>query len=82
MYHVYILESLKDGNLYTGMTSNFERRFKEHNEGKVRSTKHRAPFKLLHLESFNTRSKALKRERELKLPSAGRFKKVLLSKDK
>lgn len=47
MYIVYILKSLKDGNLYIGRTKDFERRFKEHNSGKVQSTKSRRPFVLL-----------------------------------
>ena len=47
MYCVYILKSLKDGNLYIERTNNFERRFIEHNSGKVSSTKSRKPFMLL-----------------------------------
>jgi len=47
MYYIYILKSLKDGNLYIGRTNNFERRFREHNSGKVASTKSRKPFVLL-----------------------------------
>ena len=38
---------MKDGNLYIGRTNNFERRFKEHNLGKVQSTKSRTPLVLL-----------------------------------
>ena len=47
MYYVYILKSRKDGNLYVGRTNNLERRLKEHNAGKVSSTKSRTPFILL-----------------------------------
>jgi len=54
MYFVYILKSLKDNNLYVGRTNNFERRFKEHNSGKVQSTKSRRPFALI--EKFGVES--------------------------
>lgn len=47
MYYIYILKSLKDGNIYVGRTNNFDRRFREHNNGKVPSTKSRRPFVLL-----------------------------------
>lgn len=35
LHYVYILKSLKDGNFYTGYTSNLEKRISEHNEGLV-----------------------------------------------
>ena len=66
MYHVYVLKSKKDNNLYTGHTENIEKRIKEHNIGKVRSTSKRGPFVLVYKESFNTRSQARWRERNLK----------------
>ncbi|MCK6648914.1 MAG: GIY-YIG nuclease family protein, partial [Bacteroidia bacterium] len=31
MYFVYILRSLKDGRFYKGITSDIERRLREHN---------------------------------------------------
>lgn len=56
MYTVYILKSLKDGNFYIGRTNDFDRRFKEHNSGKVQSTKSRLP--LILLEKIMTESEA------------------------
>ncbi len=54
MFFVYILKSLKDNNLYIGRTNNLERRLREHNAGKVRSTKSRTPFVLLkHVETVS-----------------------------
>lgn len=73
-YYVYILKSLKDGKLYTGVTQNLNRRLIEHNIGKNRATKHRRPFTLLHYECYETRAQALKRERYLKTPK-GAFEK-------
>lgn len=65
-YCIYVLRSEKDGNLYTGQTNNLERRLKEHRSGKVKSTKNRRPFILVHVEKFRTREEARWRERELK----------------
>jgi len=62
MYIVYILQSLKDNKTYVGYTDNFERRFKQHNSGQSKSTKHRAPFRLLFIEEFDDRKIAKKRE--------------------
>ncbi|MFA4844248.1 MAG: GIY-YIG nuclease family protein [Candidatus Margulisiibacteriota bacterium] len=66
MYYVYILQSLKDNNLYIGMTANLEGRIKKHNAGGVQSTKSRAPLKLLYHEMFPTRDEARKREKFFK----------------
>ena len=69
MFYVYILKSLKDNNLYTGSTNNLEKRLKEHNEGKVFSTKPRLPFEIIYYEAYKSESDARKRERNLKLRS-------------
>lgn len=66
MYYVYVLRSLKDGNLYIGQTGNLEKRFSEHNSGLCKSTKSRKPFKLVYCEEYQTRSEAMRREKELK----------------
>ncbi|PIX77221.1 MAG: endonuclease [bacterium (Candidatus Ratteibacteria) CG_4_10_14_3_um_filter_41_18] len=68
MYWLYILRSLKDGRVYIGSTNNLKRRLKEHERGKVKSTKGRRPFKLIHIEKFNTRSETTQRELFLKSP--------------
>jgi len=47
MYFVYVLESEKDKKLYTGYTKDLEIRFEEHQKGRVDSTKHRRPIKLI-----------------------------------
>lgn len=59
---VYILISEKDNRTYVGSTDNFEKRLKQHNSGKVISTKHRFPFKVLFIEEFETLKEARKRE--------------------
>ncbi len=66
MFFVYALRSRKDGGLYIGLTSNLDRRIKEHNSGKERTTRHRRPFDLIHSESYATRIEARAREKFFK----------------
>lgn len=69
MYYVYILKSRKDFLLYIGSTNDLRKRLREHNEGKVFSTKSRQPFELVYYESYKSESDARKREKNLKLRS-------------
>jgi putative endonuclease len=66
VFYVYILQSLKDNNLYIGMTSDLEGRIKRRNAGYEKATKNRAPFKLIHSEGFLTRIEARKNEKRFK----------------
>lgn len=78
MYYVYILEC-KDGTLYTGITTDIQRRFKEHQMGKGGAyTRSKKAKNILYTEKFKTRSGALKREYEIK--SWPRNKKLTLIK--
>jgi len=63
MHFVYVLRSNKDNNLYTGCTSNLERRVALHNAGRVKSTKGRVPLKLIYSERFNDKYEAYLAER-------------------
>lgn len=66
MFYVYILKSLKDGNLYIGSTNDLKRRLSEHNAGLSRSTKARRPFEIKYYEAFSNDHDARKRESTLK----------------
>lgn len=66
MYYLYILKSRVDQELYIGYTDNLKRRLSEHNNGKVKSTKSRKPFKLRYYEAFFSENDARKRECSLK----------------
>ena len=74
---VYIAECA-DGTLYTGITTDVERRLREHNAGKAgaRYTRGRRPVRLVHMELADTRADALKREAEIK--GLGRAQKLSL----
>jgi putative endonuclease len=66
MYIVYVLESENYKRTYKGMTDDLERRLKEHNNGKTKSTRFYKPWKLLFTEAFSTRMDARIREKQLK----------------
>jgi putative endonuclease len=66
VYHVYVLECA-DGTLYTGYTTDVERRVAEHDAGEgAKYTRGRTPVELVHVETYETRSAALSREAEVK----------------
>jgi putative endonuclease len=75
---VYVLRSLKDRGLYTGMTSDLERRLHDHNSGKTKSLRHRRPLVLVYSEKFDTRSAAIAREYYFKTPEGGVLRKRLV----
>lgn len=66
MYYVYMLRC-RDGSLYSGITTDLERRLKVHNSGKgAKYTRSRLPVALAYYEEAEDKSAALKREVELK----------------
>jgi len=69
MFHVYLLKSEKDNELYTGFTNNLKKRVQEHNRGSVTSTKLRKPFELVYFEGYKSEKDARVREKNLKLRS-------------
>lgn len=66
-YYTYIVKC-KDDSLYTGITTDLDRRIKEHNSNnsKTKYTKTRQPVKLVYKEEHSNRSNATKREIEIK----------------
>lgn len=67
MYFVYIVEAA-DGTLYTGITTDIQRRLVEHNAGKIGSKYLRArlPIALKYSRNFPDRSSASKEEARIK----------------
>ena len=72
-FYVYVLLSEKDGFLYTGYTEDLKSRIKKHNSGKVQSTKHRRPLRLIYYEACLNQHDALKREKYLKTTYGKRY---------
>jgi len=79
MHYRYVLQSLRDGGLYTGCTNDIERRIKEHNNGGQFSTKFRLPFRLVYYEGCLSKEDAIAREEYLK---SGRGKKYIKNRIK
>ncbi|NAS31934.1 GIY-YIG nuclease family protein [Flavobacteriaceae bacterium R38] len=66
-YYVYILRC-SDNSLYTGITNNIERRFSEHQEGKLKNsyTHSRRPLKLVFQQEFTSPDQAIYFEKKIK----------------
>ena len=67
MYFVYIIQC-NDQTLYTGITTDLDRRIKEHNNSKLgaKYTKIRRPVRLVYSKDFINRSEASKEESRIK----------------
>jgi putative endonuclease len=78
-YCVYVLKSLKDGDLYTGFTTDLSRRLEEHQSGKAISTAPRRPFILLFCEHYLSKTDALRREIYLKTTIGKRTLRLMLA---
>ena len=65
IFYTYVLRSKKDERFYTGSTNNLRKRFKEHNDNKVFSTKGRGPFELVYYEASVNKDDAKMREKYL-----------------
>ena len=65
-WYVYILEC-SDGTLYTGITTDVNRRLNQHNSGKgAKYTSIRRPIKLMSVSEVGDRSDASKEEYRIK----------------
>ena len=65
-WYLYILRC-GDGTLYTGITTDVQRRLEDHRAGKgARYTRGRTPLELVYREECGTHSDALKRELAVK----------------
>jgi len=65
-WHVYMVRC-RNGNLYTGIATDIDRRFAEHQSGKgAKYLRGRGPLRLVFQEKIGRRSLALKMERLIK----------------
>lgn len=81
MYYVYVLKCA-DATLYTGSTNDLKARVIAHNTSKTgaKYTRARRPVKIIYSEKFRTKSRAMKREWEVKKMKRG--EKLILIKSK
>jgi putative endonuclease len=69
-WFVYVVRCA-DRSLYTGVTTDADRRLAEHNDGRgARYTRSRGPVALVYLEKAEDRGAALRREHEIKCMTA------------
>ena len=84
MWYFYVLQSNKKPDyFYKGSTNDLRRRFEQHNDGEVYSSKPYLPYRLVYYEARLFESAARKREASVKKSGAawgalmGRVKKSL-----
>ncbi len=67
---MYVVESETTGRRYVGQTDSLDRRLTEHNtpehNRRKYTSKQKGPWTVVHQETFDTRSEAMRRERWLK----------------
>ena len=77
-HYAYMLRC-SDNTIYSGYTVNIENRINVHNSGKgAKYTRARRPVKLAYYEEFESKSEALKREREFKKYTHSEKEKIIL----
>ncbi len=65
--HVVYMLKCGDGSLYTGYTTDLERRLSDHRNGDgAKYTRGRGPLRVVYTEGFPTRRAAMQREYEIK----------------
>lgn len=83
MYYIYIIRCV-DNSLYTGITTNVERRFQEHKQQLKKGAKYthvHAPLKIEVVWSCNNRSQAAKLEYWFKTLSKSQKEMIINNKD-
>jgi len=78
-YCVYILFCEKDNLLYTGYTSDLQRRLQQHRNGQSNNTSKRLPVKLVFCEYYLFKEDAIKREGYFKTTAGKKAIKLMLS---
>ena len=78
MYYTYILQSTTAKKYYVGHCADITKRIKDHNHGKVKSTKHGRQWEIVYSEHFPAKNDAYKREQQIKSYKGGNaFQKLL-----
>ena len=81
MQYVYVLKSVKDDVFYIGCTGDLRKRFRQHHQGKVESTRCRTPLELIYYEASRCVRDAFHRERYLKSTYGHRYLRNRLKHD-
>ncbi len=78
MVYVYAIKSLKENYIYVGLTVNLDRRIREHNTGRSKTTRSRTPFTIIIVEEYPNRVLARTREKFLKSGAGKEYLKSLI----
>jgi putative endonuclease len=77
-YFAYVIYSQSHNKFYKGHCEDLIKRLAQHNNGKTKSTKAFAPWKIVYYESFETREQAINREKYFKTAAGRRFLKKVI----
>jgi len=80
MNYTYVIQSKKDKKWYTGGTNDLRKRFKQHNNDQVLTTKGRGQFDLIYYEACLNQQDAYAREKYLKSGPGKRYLKNRLKR--
>ncbi|MFC3283029.1 GIY-YIG nuclease family protein [Litchfieldella rifensis] len=81
VWHLYVIETAA-GALYTGITTDVDRRFSEHCGGRrgARALRGKGPLTLVYRQAVGSRGEALRLEAQLKKLTAARKREWLASR--
>jgi len=80
MHYLYILQSIKDGGYYVGVSKDVNKRLRQHNDGKSRSTVAKRPWRVVLVEAYKTPSEAYLRERFIKSKKSKKIIETIINK--
>ncbi len=72
-FYNYVIQSIKNSNLYVGYTTDLIERLEKHNKGLVKSTKPDRPWRLIYYEACLNKEDAKRREHYLKTSQGQRL---------
>lgn len=78
-YFVYVIQSDIDNRLYVGLSKNPTSRLKDHNFGRVFSTKGFRPWRIVYTEQVTSRTEAREREKYLKSGIGKEYLKLIIT---
>jgi putative endonuclease len=80
MFFTYVLYSINFNKIYIGYSSDAKKRLAAHNDKRNSGwTKKYQPWVIIHLENFETKTEALKREKQLKTSRGRDFIRGIIS---
>jgi len=72
-FYVYVLQSMKDFSFYVGQCDDLDCRMSKHTDGFNKYTSSKGPWRLVYFEVCESRSEAIKREKEIKRKKSRKY---------